>query len=131
MTYIARTSNGYNEKSPSFANGARPAYLPPASPTNPLSLRAQSLTAWDLIDTIASRLGGDRYGNSLVCPGPGHSDIDRSMSVSFAPDYPSGFIVNSFSSKTSREACVAHVHKALDAAREEIAGTGVIPVRRP
>jgi putative DNA primase/helicase len=43
-------------------------------------------------------LGGEACGrNQVVCPGPGHSRADRSLSVRFDAGIPDGFIVHSFS----------------------------------
>jgi hypothetical protein len=43
-------------------------------------------------------LGGEVSGrNQVVCPGPGHSPRDRSLSIRFDPAAPDGFVVHSFS----------------------------------
>lgn len=47
--------------------------------------------------------------NSVLCPGPGHSRTDRSLSVTFTAD---GFITNSFASDDWRD-CRDHVKAAL------------------
>lgn len=45
----------------------------------------------------ARLLGGDKNGaNGVVCPGPNHSNHDRSLSVTFSTDAPEGFVVHSF-----------------------------------
>lgn len=45
----------------------------------------------------ARLLGGDKNGaNGVVCPGPNHSQNDRSLSVTFSTDAPEGFVVHSF-----------------------------------
>jgi hypothetical protein len=45
----------------------------------------------------ARALGGDVSGrDGVVCPGPGHSRQDRSLSVRFDPSAPDGFVVHSF-----------------------------------
>ena len=61
------------------------------------------------IDTAARLLNGKKIGpNRILCPGPGHSRTDRSLSVTFHRD---GFITNSFAGDDFRE-CRDHV-KAL------------------
>ena len=48
------------------------------------------------IHSLARALGGTICGrDSVVCPGPGHSRADRSLSVKIAPDNPDGFVVYS------------------------------------
>jgi putative DNA primase/helicase len=44
----------------------------------------------------AAALGGDVSGNGVICPGPGHSARDRSLSVTPCATAPNGFLVNSF-----------------------------------
>jgi len=41
-------------------------------------------------------LGGEATGNKIICPGPGHSRKDRSLSVLFGDELPDGFVVRSF-----------------------------------
>jgi putative DNA primase/helicase len=54
------------------------------------------MSAHDLRD-IARRLGGEASGrNHVICPGPGHTKRDRSLSVRFDSGAPEGFLVNSF-----------------------------------
>ena len=54
------------------------------------------MSAHDLRD-IARRLGGEVSGrNHVICPGPGHTKRDRSLSVRFDSGAPEGFLVNSF-----------------------------------
>jgi hypothetical protein len=52
---------------------------------------SQQLKSW------AAALGGDVSGRGVRCPGPGHSAIDRSLSVTPSAAAPDGFIVHSFS----------------------------------
>lgn len=60
--------------------------------------------------SAAARLGGDIAGrNRILCPGPGHSRRDRSLSVTFSGD---GFLVHSFAGDDFRE-CRDHVKAAL------------------
>jgi hypothetical protein len=44
----------------------------------------------------AAALGGDVSGRGVICPGPGHSARDRSLSVTPSTTAPNGFLVNSF-----------------------------------
>lgn len=44
----------------------------------------------------ARALGGEVSGGQVLCPGPGHSHTDRSLSVMQSPGAANGFIVNSF-----------------------------------
>ncbi len=45
---------------------------------------------------LAKLLGGDVCGDGVRCPGPGHSDVDRSLSVKPDRDAADGFLVYSF-----------------------------------
>lgn len=49
------------------------------------------------LSAAAQMLGGEVTNGQILCPGPGHSPKDRSLSVRFSPDAPDGFVVNSFS----------------------------------
>jgi Toprim domain len=44
----------------------------------------------------AAALGGEVSGRQILCPGIGHSPVDRSLSVRFDIGAPEGFIVHSF-----------------------------------
>jgi RecA-family ATPase/5S rRNA maturation endonuclease (ribonuclease M5) len=46
---------------------------------------------------IARALGGEVRGGQVLCPGPGHSTTDRSLSVRLDPSAPGGILVHSFS----------------------------------
>src|SRR6266487_2041044 len=46
--------------------------------------------------TIARALGGEISGRQILAPGPGHSRLDRSLSIRFDPAAPGGFVVHSF-----------------------------------
>jgi hypothetical protein len=59
---------------------------------------------------MAQALGGDVAGASVICPGPGHSLQDRSLSV--AVGGADGFIVFSHAGDDWR-ACRAHVLERL------------------
>jgi hypothetical protein len=41
-------------------------------------------------------LGGDVSGRQVLCPGVGHSPVDRSLAVRFEASAPEGFVVHSF-----------------------------------
>jgi putative DNA primase/helicase len=61
---------------------------------------------------FAQALGGDIAGASILCPGPGHSARDRSLSVTLAPAAQDGFIVFSHAGDDWRD-CRAHVLQRL------------------
>jgi putative DNA primase/helicase len=44
---------------------------------------------------IARLLGGEACGHQVLCPGPGHSAKDRSLSIRFSATAPGGFLVHS------------------------------------
>ncbi len=58
--------------------------------------------------SAARALGGELQGRRILCPGPGHSRHDRSLSVTFTGD---GFVCHSFAGDDWRD-CRDHV-KAL------------------
>lgn len=63
---------------------------------------------------IAKALGGEVSGSSVLCPGPGHSAEDRSLSVKLSATAPDGFVVNSFAeSEDDINACRDHVRARL------------------
>jgi hypothetical protein len=45
---------------------------------------------------IANFLGGEVVRGRILAPGPGHSPVDRSLSVKLDPNAPDGFLVHSF-----------------------------------
>jgi hypothetical protein len=45
---------------------------------------------------VAAALGGDVSNGSVLAPGPGHSNADRSLSVKLDASAPDGFLVHSF-----------------------------------
>jgi hypothetical protein len=58
-------------------------------------------------------LGGIKSGpDSILCPGPGHGKRDASLSVTFGPKYPEGFLAYSFSGDDWRE-CRDYVRDKL------------------
>src|SRR5262245_6230598 len=64
------------------------------------------------IKRIAELLGGEVRGNQVVCPGPQHSDGDRSLSVKLDGTAPDGFVVHSFAGDDPI-ACRDHVRSKL------------------
>ena len=46
--------------------------------------------------TLQRALGGDISNGQLLCPGPGHSPADRSLSIKLDSNMPDGFVVHSF-----------------------------------
>jgi hypothetical protein len=54
-----------------------------------------SVLAVDLY-SMARALDGKVCGGQILCPGPGHSPKDHSLSVKFDPTAPDGFLVHSF-----------------------------------
>jgi hypothetical protein len=61
---------------------------------------------------LARALGGIVAGSSVLCPGPGHSPKDRSLSVTPSATAEEGFIVFSHAGDDWR-ACRDHVHERL------------------
>jgi putative DNA primase/helicase len=62
--------------------------------------------------SMAQALGGDVAGAAVICPGPGHSPRDRSLSVTLSLAAPDGFIVHSHAGDDWRE-CPDHVLNRL------------------
>ena len=48
------------------------------------------------LQTLAKALGGEVNRSQVLAPGPGHSAIDRSLSVKLDSNAPDGFVVHSF-----------------------------------
>jgi hypothetical protein len=70
------------------------------------------------LDKAAALLGGEVSGGQILCPGPGHSAGDRSLSVKPDKDAPEGFIVHSFAGDDPI-ACRDHVRQKLGLAAFE------------
>lgn len=66
----------------------------------------------------ARALGGEARGNSVLCPGPGHSRADRSLSVTFGTG-PEGFVVFSHAGDDPL-ACRDHVKAVLGFSGEPV-----------
>ena len=64
------------------------------------------------IAKIAELLGGDVRGGQVLCPGPGHSAGDRSLSVKPDPDDREGFVTHSFAGDGWKD-CRDHVRTNL------------------
>ncbi|QYO75324.1 DUF7146 domain-containing protein [Devosia salina] len=79
-----------------------------------------------LLDKYAGQLGGKRIGNRIVCPGPGHSRADRSLSVYFATD--GSFTTHSFAGDDFA-ACRDHVKAVLGLDDREPQPLPLEPVR--
>jgi hypothetical protein len=62
--------------------------------------------------SMARALGGEVSGQQVSAPGPGHSPMDRSLSIKIDPTAPDGFLVNSFSGDDPAE-CRDHVRSKL------------------
>jgi len=65
------------------------------------------------VRAAARTLQGDISGrNGVICPGPGHSRQDRSLSVRFDPTAPDGFLVHSFAGDDPI-VCKDHIRERL------------------
>ena len=65
------------------------------------------------IGNAAAALGGEVTGhNTILCPGPGHSPKDRSLSVKLDPTAPGGFLTYSHTGDDWR-LCRDHVRACL------------------
>jgi putative DNA primase/helicase len=67
------------------------------------------------LQSLARALGGTVTGKSVLCPGPGHSTKDRSLSVTPSSSDPDGFICNSHAGDGWRE-CKDYVRGRLGTA---------------
>jgi Toprim domain-containing protein len=65
------------------------------------------------LQQLAKALGGEVSGDGVLCPGPGHSADDRSLSIKLDDKDPDGFVVNSFSPADKWEDCRDHVREKL------------------
>ncbi len=62
--------------------------------------------------TMQRMLGGEIAAGRLLCPGPGHSATDRSLSIKVDNDAPGGFVVHSFAGDNPI-ACKDYVRQKL------------------
>jgi putative DNA primase/helicase len=68
--------------------------------------------------SIAIALGGVVTGpNQVLVPGPGHSRVDRSLSVKIEPAAPGGLLIHSFANDPYK-ICRDHVYTALGINRD-------------
>src|SRR2546427_12289950 len=65
------------------------------------------------LQQLAKALDGEISGDGVLCPGPGHSADDRSLSIKLDDKDPDGFVVNSFSPADKWEDCRDHVREKL------------------
>src|ERR1700730_18871273 len=65
-----------------------------------------------LLRSWAQALGGEVAGCGVICPSPGHSAKDRSLSVTPSATSPSGFLVHSFTGADSI-VCLDYVRAKL------------------
>jgi putative DNA primase/helicase len=71
------------------------------------------------IGNAAAALGGQVTArDTILCPGPGHSPKDRSLSVKFDPTAPDGFLIHSHAGDDWRE-CRDYVRERLGVPRWE------------
>src|SRR5262249_26240087 len=68
--------------------------------------------------TIARALGGEISGRQILAPGPGHSRLDRSLSIRIEPAAPDRFVVHSFAGDDPL-VCKDHVREHLGLPRWE------------
>ena len=61
---------------------------------------------------LAAALDGQIHNGRVLCPGPGHSRKDRSLSVRPSTGTADGFVVHSFSGDDWRD-CKAYVRERL------------------
>jgi hypothetical protein len=59
---------------------------------------AEDITPLPNLQTLARLLDGKVNGDQVLCPGPGHSAEDRSLSVKPEANAPDGFLTHSFAS---------------------------------
>ena len=61
---------------------------------------------------MARLLGGEIVNGGVLAPGPGHSEVDRSLSVKPSRDAECGFVLNSFAGDDI-QVCKDHVRQKL------------------
>jgi hypothetical protein len=83
------------------------------------------------LQQIARATGGEISGNSVRCPGPGHSPKDRSLQITLSPTAPDGFLVHSFSPSDDDLKCKDYVRAKLGLPEfKPNGGNGKEPVRQ-
>jgi putative DNA primase/helicase len=75
-------------------------------------LTTQTVSKQMDLRTLRAALGGEIIGGQLLCPGPGHSSRDRSLSITLSPSAPDGFLVFSHSGDDWRD-CRDYVRSRL------------------
>jgi hypothetical protein len=73
---------------------------------------------------LADLLGGDVEGLKIYAPGPGHSCVDRSMSITIEPDSEIGYLYHSFSPQTSDLECYLYVESIINQELEKTINEG-------
>ena len=82
------------------------------------------------IRAMARLLGGEAVsGQQMLCPGPGHSKLDRSLSVWLTSNAPEGFSCHSFTGDDWR-LCREHVRDRLGLDRTGLSRKPPIPADR-
>ena len=82
------------------------------------------------IRTAARALGGEVVGRGkILCPGPGHSRYDRSLSVHVDNHAPDGFAVHSFAGD-DWQACKDHVRQMLGVSGQTVQKLPAEPIMR-
>lgn len=67
------------------------------------------------LDMLHELIGGEiTASGSILAPGPGHSPDDRSMSVTPSSRNADGYVVHSFSERTSWQECKAYVNRLVE-----------------
>jgi hypothetical protein len=79
---------------------------------------------------MARALDGELVGGQILCPGPGHSLRDRSLSVRLSATAPDGFLAFSHAGDDWR-ASRDHVRAKLDLSRENDPRRALQAHRRP
>lgn len=69
------------------------------------------------LHSAARALGGEVVGRGIVCPGPGHSRQDRSLSILFDASAPGGFTLHSHAGDEFGS-CRDHVRNRLGIRRQ-------------
>lgn len=75
------------------------------------------------LQSLKHVLGGKISGKELLCPGPGHSSKDRSLSITLSHQSPDGFVCYSYAGDDWRR-CRDYVLERLGAQRELLPNAG-------
>jgi hypothetical protein len=81
------------------------------------------------LQSLKCVLGGTISGKELLCPGPGHSQKDRSLSITLSYQSPDGFICYSHAGDDWR-LCREYVLQRLGITRQQSTATAP-PTQRP